>query len=148
MNVQNNIQIHRDHREWTADRASWHDDVRVWQEEVDVLRSKLRRIESFLDRQKRELRVHAAALRLYGACDAKSEHQLAQCEKNGDDERKAALVHVHDAEASRQLRQWQRHGELKAFQRRLIVDLMPLAQIADRLPSASSEEIRHHHPSD
>ena len=144
MNVQNDIQVHRDHREWTAERASWHDDVRVWQEELEMLRAKLRRIESVLDRQKRELGVHAAALRLYGACDAKSEHQLAQCEKDGDDERKTALLHVHDAEASRQLRQWQRHGELKSLQRRLMTDLMPLAGIADRLPSASSEETLHH----
>jgi hypothetical protein len=137
MAISNDIKIHHDHREWSDERALWHDDIRVWQQEIDELSGKVQRIELALGRQKHDLQVHAAAVRLYDKRDAGREHELACCERNGNEEKGMVLAHAHDTEISQQCRQRQRHAELKASQRQLMSELRSLIEMADRLPPAA-----------
>ncbi|HWB08598.1 MAG TPA: hypothetical protein VG826_05215 [Pirellulales bacterium] len=137
MATSSDIKIHRDHCRWSDERTLWHDDVRMWEQEIEELRGKLQRIEIALGRQKHELQVHAAAVRLYGERDARREHELACCEREGNEEKEMMLAQVHDTEISQQNRQRERHNELKASQRRLMSELRSLVQIADRLPPAA-----------
>jgi hypothetical protein len=134
MNVYTPTQVHRDHREWTEERALWHDDVRVWEKEVDDLLAKLQRVEAALSEQKHNLRVHAAALRLYEEGNARCEHLLADCERYGNDERESLLAHAHEGEVQRQDRQRERHQELKVSQRLLMSEIRPFARLGDDLP--------------
>jgi hypothetical protein len=138
MSVSSDIRIHQDHCQWADERALWHDDVRVWEQEIEELKGKLRRIETALGRQKHELQVHAAGVRLYGERDALREHELARCERECNDEKGMMLVQAHDTEISQQNRQRERHAELKASQRRLMAELRSLIQIADRLPPTAA----------
>ena len=134
MNTYTDREIHSDHRQWTEERAMWHDDVRVWEDEIESMRAKLERVDAALARQKHDLQVHAAALRLYDDRDGRREHALAECERCSNDEKEMVLAHAHDAEVSQQARQRERHNELKTIQRRLMAEMLAMAKIADRLP--------------
>ena len=124
-------QLHDDHRLWTSERALWHDDVRIWERDIDGLRAKLKQIDAALDKQKRDLQVHAAALTLYGQRDAQREHDLVQYERDCDDEKRVLLGRVHEAEMSQHGLQRQRHEDLKASQRRLLAQLRSFARFAE-----------------
>lgn len=134
MNVYSDTQLHRDHRQWAEERALWHDDVRVWEEEVEEIGAKLKRVEAALARQKHDLQVHAAAVRLYGGCYARREHALVEYEQDGNGEKGMLLAHVHEGEVQQHARQCQRHEEIKVSQHRLMAELRALIAIADRLP--------------
>jgi hypothetical protein len=134
MNLYTSTQVHRDHREWSDERAMWHDDVRVWEGEIDDLMAKIQRIEAALVEQRHNLQVHAASVRLYEEAGARSEHLLADCERHGNDERECVLAHAHEGEVQRQERQRERHEELKAAQRLLVIEVRPLARVGEYLP--------------
>lgn len=136
MNAYSETQLHRDHLQWTEARASWHDDVRIWESEIEEAEAKLRRVEAALAQQKRNLQVHAAAIRIYQERDGRREHLLVECLREGNEERSTVLAHAHEGEVGQQERQSERHEELKASQRRLMLELRPLVAFADRLPSS------------
>ena len=140
MNVYSDTQLHRDHHQWTEERASWHDDVRVWEEEIDELLAKLKRVEAALAQQRHHLQVHAAAIRAYQERDGRREHLLVECLRGGDEERGMVLAHAHAGEIGQQQRQRERHEEIKASQRRLIAELRALLSAADSLPPSVRQE--------
>lgn len=133
MILSSDTKIHRDHRQWSEERALWGEEVRLWQSEIDRALVALRRIEIALARQKLELRSHEAALPRAEACDARGERALIQFELDGNQERKMLLAHAHESEVARQARQRQRHEGLKATQRRLVAYLGALSEIVERL---------------
>jgi hypothetical protein len=136
MKPYSDTQLHRDHCEWNKERASWHDDLRIWEEEIEEAAAKLKRMEAVLAQQKHELQVHAAAIRIYQQRDGQREHALVRCERDGNDERRMLLAHVHQHEIDEHQRQRERHEEIKASQRGLMSELGTLIATADRLPPA------------
>ena len=138
MNVYSDIELHRDHFQWSEERALWHDDLRIWEEELEEAAAKLKRIEASLEQQSHQLHVHAAAIRIYQERDGRREHLLVECLQDGNEERGMVLAHAHEGEVSQQARQRERHDELKSLQRRLMAEVRPLVQIADRLPPANA----------
>ena len=140
MSVYSDTQLHRDHVQWTNERALWHDDVRIWEREVEQLEANLRHITAVLAQQKHDLQVHAAAISIYQQRDGRREHALVQCERNGSEECEMLLVHAHEGEIREHERQRERHEEIKASQRRLMADLRALTAAADRLPPSVRED--------
>lgn len=138
MIIYSDNEIHRDHRQWSEERALWGEEVALWESEIDRALVALRRIEIALARQKHDLRSHAGALPREQACDARGEHALAQIEWDGNLEREMLLAHAHEGEVARQAQERQRHEDLKATQRRLVADLGVLARIVERLPPMSN----------
>lgn len=136
MSTCNDTQLHRDHIEWSKDRALWHDDVRIWEHEIEQLEAKLRRITAVLVQQKHDLQVHAASISIYQQRDGRREHALVQYERDGSEERGKLLEHAHEGEIREHERQRERHEEIKAIQRRLMTELHALNATADRLPPA------------
>lgn len=126
--------LHSDHLRWANERALWHDDVRAWEGEIEQLEGKLQHVHAVLAQQKRNLQIHAASIRLTGESDARSEHALADVERNGNDEQGRLLANAHETAIQRQVRQSGRHDEIKSRQHWLMKTLRGLAAIADRLP--------------
>lgn len=141
MTLCSDAQQHRDHCQWSEERALWHDDIRMWEREAEDVEAKLRRVEAALAQQKHELQVHAASIRIYAERDGRREQLLAENERNANEERGMMLAHAHEGEIHQHERQRERHEEIKATQRRLMRELRALIALADRLPPAVHGEV-------
>lgn len=122
------LDMHRDHRAWTADNEFWRDEIRMWQHETAQAAADLRRVTDALGEHERKLERHASAIRLYGQEAAQHEHELtrsAQAVQGAD------VVGHHADEVVDHRRMRETHESLKKTHHTLLARLSMLLKALD-----------------
>ncbi len=110
-------QAHREHRQFESEHALWLDEIEIWQREHEQAESRLMAIQEAIRQHGEALQAHAQAIRAHQARDHEHEVDMAQYERDPDNEQVSEkdldddLMHHEMTQEHRKQAQW--HQQLK-----------------------------------